>query len=96
MFLKLVLHGLAADWKVDKDLLMADLTSSQPDVNDQLETSVSNSEEDVLAHETERRVPFQRTPSPLLSPDLCYASADSLLSSVGEFFCLLFSLHFLT
>lgn len=87
MFLKLVLHGLAADWKVDKDLLMADLTSSPPDVNDQLETSVSNSEEDILTHEAERHVPFQRTPSPLLSPDLCYASADSLLSSVGEFFC---------
>lgn len=85
VFLKLVLHGLAADWKVEKDLLVANLGSSLPDVTTQLETSVSNtshnSEEVSYAHE--RRVPYQRTPSPSLSPDLCYISAESL-SSIGE------------
>ena len=86
MFLKLVLQGLAADWKVDKDLLTANLRSSQG--SDQLEPSTSNishnSDDEISKHALESRVPFQRTPSPMLSPDLCYVSADSL-SSVGEF-----------
>ena len=86
VFLKLVLQGLAADWKVDKDLLVANLKSSQGSA--QLEPSTSN-----ISHtsgdgtgkqaSSEIQVPFQRTPSPALSPDLCYVSADSL-SSLGE------------
>ena len=92
VFLKLVLHGLAADWKVEKDLLVANLASPHPYGSDQLERSASNtsynSEDDIRIHVPESRVPFQRTPSPSLSPDLCYVSADSL-SSVGEliYFC---------
>lgn len=86
VFLKLVLHGLAADWKVDRDLLVASLAPPHQDVNDQLETSISdnpdNSEDNLFPHTAERQIPFQRTPSPMLSPDLCYASAESL-SSVG-------------
>lgn len=86
MFLKLVLQGLAADWKVEKDLLLANLKSSN--VPDQLEPSASNtshnSEDNVCPRGSESRVPFLRTPSPMSSPDLCYVSADSL-SSVGEF-----------
>ncbi|KAJ7383195.1 hypothetical protein OS493_030353 [Desmophyllum pertusum] len=89
VFLKLVLQGLAADWKVEKDLLVANLRSSQG--SDHLEPSLSNtfhnSDDDISAHACENQVPFQRTPSPMLSPDLCYVSADSL-SSFGEF-CLL-------
>lgn len=90
VFLKLVLQGLAADWKVDKDLLMANLKSSQGSA--QLEPSTSNishtSDDGIGKHvSSEIQVPFQRTPSPMLSPDLCYVSADSL-SSLGEF-CML-------
>ena len=87
MFLKLVLQGLAADWKVDKDLLLANLKSSQGSA--QLEPSTSNishSSDDGAVDKhvsSEIQVPFQRTPSPALSPDLCYVSADSL-SSFGE------------
>lgn len=87
VFLKLVLHGLAADWKVDRDLLVASLAPPHQDVNYQLETSISdnphNSEDNLFPHTAERQIPFQRTPSPMLSPDLCYASAESL-SSVGK------------
>ena len=84
MFLKLVLHGLAADWKVDKDLLMANLASLHLHVSskEQLETSAPNtsndSEEDILSGATEKAVPFQHTSSPLSSSDKCYASAESL------------------
>ena len=108
VFLKLVLQGLAADWKVDKDLLVANLKSSQGSA--QLEPSTSN-----ISHtsgdgtgkqaSSEIQVPFQRTPSPALSPDLCYVSADSL-SSFGELcmlpfpgclvpFCFVFFLPFI-
>ena len=90
VFLKLVLQGLAADWKVDKDLLVANLKSSQGSA--QLEPSTSNishsSDDGVGKHVlSEMQAPFQRTPSPALSPDLCYVSADSL-SSFGELFML--------
>lgn len=86
VFLKLVLQGLAADWKVDKDLLVANLKSSQGSA--QLEPSTSNishaSDDGIGKHvSSEIQPPFQRSPSPALSPDLCYVSADSL-SSVGE------------
>ncbi|KAL9974515.1 hypothetical protein ACROYT_G011559 [Oculina patagonica] len=84
VFLKLVLQGLAADWKVDKELLVANLRSSQG--SDDLEPTASNishnSDDNISKHVLESQVPFQRTPSPMLSPDLCYVSADSL-SSVG-------------
>ena len=90
VFLKLVLQGLAADWNVDKDLLVANLKSSQGST--QLEPSTSN-----ISHtsgdgsgkqaSSEIQVPYQRTPSPALSPDLCYVSADSL-SSFGELYML--------
>ena len=87
MFLKLVLQGLAADWKVEKELLVANLASSPAERTDHLEPSATNashnSEEDIHAQGADRRIPFPRTPSPCLSPDLCYVSADSL-SSVGE------------
>lgn len=87
VFLKLVLQGLAADWKVDKDLLVANLRSSQRSVQlESISSSVShNSDDNISKHVSESRVPFQRTPSPVLSPDLCYVSADSL-SSFGKFF----------
>lgn len=84
VFLKLVLHGLAADWKVDKDLLMANLASLHLHVSskEQLETSPPNtsndSEEDISSGATEKAVPFQHTSSPLSSSDKCYASAESL------------------
>ncbi|XP_020619651.1 uncharacterized protein LOC110057405, partial [Orbicella faveolata] len=83
VFLKLVLQGLAADWKVDKDLLVANLKSSQGST--QLEPSTSNishsSDDGVGKHvPSETQAPFQRSPSPALSPDLCYVSADSLSS----------------
>jgi len=86
VFLKLVLQGLAADWKVDKDLLVANLKSSQGFA--QLEPSTSNfshsSDGGIGKHVlSEMPAPFQGTPSPALSPDLCYVSADSL-SSFGE------------
>lgn len=84
MFLKLVLQGLAADWTVDRDLLVANLKSGSV----QLEPSTTNishtSVDGTGKHaSSEIQVPFQRTPSPALSPDLCYVSADSL-SSFGE------------
>lgn len=84
VFLKLVLQGLAADWKVENDLLMANLKSSH--APDQFEPFTSNTtlnpEDDAGACGSESQVPFIRTPSPMSSPDLCYASADSL-SNVG-------------
>lgn len=102
VFLKLVLQGLAADWKVDKDLLVANLKSSQGST--QLEPSTTNisdaSDDGIGKHvSSEIQPPFQRTPSPALSPDLCYVSADSL-SSVGELCtlsfpdCLVLSFYF--
>ncbi|CAH3196446.1 unnamed protein product [Porites evermanni] len=81
VFLKLVLHGLAADWKVDKGLLVANLVSS-PEITNHLGPSTpntpQNSEEDAISHVHEREIPFQRTPSPKPSLDLCYVSADSI------------------
>lgn len=84
VFLKLVLQGLAADWTVDRDLLVANLKSGSV----QLEPSTTNishtSVDGTGKHaSSEIQVPIQRTPSPALSPDLCYVSADSL-SSFGE------------
>ena len=92
MFLKLVLHGLAADWKVDKSLLVANLISS-PEITNHLGPSTSdtpqNSEDDVISHVHQREIPFQRTPSPKPSLDLCYLSADSISTcSAGEYFAL--------
>ena len=86
VFLKLVLQGLAADWKVDKDLLVANLKSSQGSAQLELSTSnISHTSGDGTGKQasSEIQVPFQRTPSPALSPDLCYVSADSL-SSLGQ------------
>ncbi|XP_022803924.1 uncharacterized protein LOC111341234 isoform X4 [Stylophora pistillata] len=84
VFLKLVLQGLAADWKVEKDLLMANLKSSH--APGQFESSASsttlNPEDDAVACGFESQVPFMRTPSPISSPDLCYVSVDSS-SNVG-------------
>ena len=90
VFLKLVLHGLAADWKVDKSLLVANLVSSSPEITIHLGPSTSdtpqNSEEDVISHVHGREIPFQRTPSPKPSLDLCYVSADSISTcSAGEY-----------
>lgn len=89
VFLKLVLQGLAADWKVENDLLMANLKSSH--APDQFEPFTSNTtlnpEDDAGACGSESQVPFVRTPSPMSSPDLCYASAD-FLSNVGEFYAI--------
>ena len=92
VFLKLVLHGLAADWKVDKSLLVANLISS-PEITNHLGPSTSdtpeNSEDDVISHVHQREIPFQRTPSPKPSLDLCYVSADSISTcSAGEYFAL--------
>ena len=92
VFLKLVLHGLAADWKVDKSLLVANLVSS-PEITNHLGPSTpntpQNSEEDAISHVHEREIPFQRTPSPKPSLDLCYVSADSISTcSAGEYFAL--------
>ena len=89
MFLKLVLHGLAADWRVDKSLLVANLISS-PEITNHLGPSTSdtpqNSEDDVISHVHQREIPFQRTPSPKPSLDLCYVSADSISTcSAGEY-----------
>lgn len=86
VFLKLVLQGLAADWKVDKDLLVANLKSSQGSAQPEPSTSnISHSSDDGVGKHvsSETQAPFQRSPSPALSPDLCYVSADSL-SSFGE------------
>lgn len=90
VFLKLVLHGLAADWKVDKSLLVANLVSSSPEITIHLGPSTSdtpqNSEEDAISHVHGQEIPFQRTPSPKPSLDLCYVSADSISTcSAGEY-----------
>lgn len=79
-FLKLVLHGLAADWKVDKELLMSNLVSQQG-VKEQLVTSAANTSneseyEDDLSHATEKQIPLQSTPCPFSNSDHCNASAN--------------------
>ena len=59
VFLKLVLQGLAADWKVENDLLMANLKSSH--APDQFEPFTSNTtlnpEDDAGACGSESQVP---------------------------------------
>ena len=88
VFLKLVLQGLSADWKVDKDLLTTNLSRSvrqefapSRDDSDLLESSASNTVQDSDDDGTSR-IQFQPSPSPPPSPDQCYVSADSL-SSIG-------------
>lgn len=82
-FLKLVLHGLAAGWKVDKELLMSNLASSlsQQGVKEQLVTSAANTSnesecEDDVSHATEKQIPLQNTPCPFSNSDHCNASAN--------------------
>ena len=82
-FLKLVLHGLAADWKVDKELLMSNLASSlsQQGVKEQLVTSAANTSnesecEDDVSHATEKQIPLQSTPCPSSNSDHGNASAN--------------------
>lgn len=82
-FLKLVLHGLAADWKVDKELLMSNLASSlsQQGVKEQLVTSAANTSnesecEDDVSHATEKQIPLQSTPCPSSNFDHGNASAN--------------------
>lgn len=93
-FLKLVLHGLAADWKVDKELLMSNLVSSslsQQGVKEKLETSAANTSnepeyEDDVSHATEKQIPLQGTPCPFSNySDYCNASAESIsINYTGE------------
>ncbi|XP_067055550.1 uncharacterized protein [Acropora muricata] len=82
-FLKLVLHGLAADWKVDKELLMSNLASSlsQQGVKEQLVTSAANTSnesecEHDVSHATEKQIPLQSTPCPFSNSDHCSASTN--------------------